>query len=394
MYVKTTMKRSLLLLWLSHLFLDFFTGIWPIYKTISQIDITIAGLIAGLSGFIGEGFQLFFGYFSDRGYRKKCMILGLCLASSILWITFVAKVLACFFLLLLLMIGSACFHPAAAGFTGLLTPENKGRTILCFASGGAIGLAISQLTFTKLLSSYQGHALILLIPVALLSLLLSRYSFVDSVTSTTFSFKEFLVPFMQKRRTLLLLYFTQVANFTLWTAFVFLLPDLMRAKECHSWLCMGGGHLSFILCAALTMIPAGYLCDRYGHRRVLLCTLFFAICLFYGFLVHSSLSFFSTTLLLTLLGGSLGIINPILVSWGNKLVPESPSTVSALMMGCAWCLGNLGATWAGFIAQGVNNNPILITLSAMGLLIPLCFLFVLFVPHGVFTQPNRRNDDG
>jgi len=381
MRMKTTMKRSLLLLWLSHLFLDFFTGIWPIYKTISQIDITLAGLIAGASGFIGESLQLFFGYFSDRGQRKKCMLLGLCLASSMLFVTFTLKPLFCFFLLLLLMTGSASFHPAAAGFTGLLSQEKKGRTILLFASGGAIGLAISQLTFTKLLGLSQGHALILLLPVALLILLLSRYSFVDNVTAQAFSMKEFLQPFMQRRRTLLLLYFTQVANFTLWTAFIFLLPDLMRAKECHSWLCMGGGHLSFILCAAAAMIPAGYLCDRYGHRKVLLCTLFFALCLFYTFLIHSSLSFLGTTLLLTLLGSCLGIINPILVSWANKLVPESPSTVSALMMGCAWCFGSLGATWAGLLAQGGLDHPILISLSAMGLMLPLCFILVLFVPH-------------
>ena len=381
MSVKTTMKRSLLLLWLSHLYFDFFTGIWPIYKTISQIDLSLAGLIAGASGFIGEGLQLFFGYFSDRGQRKKCLLLGLCLASSILFVTFTLRPLLCFFLLLLLMTGSASFHPAAAGFTGLLTEENKGRTILFFSSGGAIGLAISQLTFTKLLAGFQGNALILLLPLALLILLLSRYSFVDRVTNTTFSLKEFLTPFVQKRRTLLLLYFTQVANFTLWTAFIFLLPDLMRAKECHNWLCMGGGHLSFILCAALAMIPAGYLCDRYEHRNVLLCTLLVALCLFYGFLVHSALSFFSTLLLLMLLGGCLGVINPILVSWGNKLVPESPSTVSALMMGCAWCFGNLGATWAGFLTHGSTEHPILLSLSAMGLMLPLCFILILFVPQ-------------
>ncbi len=77
MSYKNTMTRSLLLLWVSHLFLDFFTGIWPIYKTISQIDLAKAGLIAGLSGLIGEALQVWFsGFFCDRGYRKKLMMLG------------------------------------------------------------------------------------------------------------------------------------------------------------------------------------------------------------------------------------------------------------------------------------------------------------------------------
>lgn len=381
MLLRPTLKRSLLLLWVSHLFLDFFTGIWPIYKTISHIDIAKAGLIAGLSGFLGEALQLFFGFFSDRGHRKKLMMLGLCLASSILFITFAFNTLSSFFLLLLLMLGSASFHPAAAGFTGLLSKDHKGRNILFFASGGAIGLAVSQLVFTKLLSRFEGHALILYIPVLLLVFLLSRYSFVEPRLNTAFSLKRFLAPFVQYRRPLLLLYFTQVANFTLMQAFTFLLPDLMHAKECHSWLCMGGGHMSFILASALTMIPAGYLCDRFGHKSVLLCVVFFALCLFYGFLIPSSLSFFSTTSLLILLGGCIGIVNPILVSWGNKLVPESPSTVSALMMGCAWCFGHLGSTWAGCITRVMEGDPIHKTLYVLGLLIAVCFLLVLFVPQ-------------
>jgi MFS transporter, FSR family, fosmidomycin resistance protein len=381
MSIKPTMMRSLLLLWLSHLFLDFFTGIWPIYKTISHFDIAKAGLIAGLSGFVGEALQIFSGYFCDRGYRKKLMMLGLCLGSCILLITLASDILSSFFVLLLLMLGSASFHPAAAGFTGLLSADHKGRNILFFASGGAIGLAVSQLVFTSLLTYFKGHAWILFVPVFLLVSSISRYSFVEPKLETTFSFKNFLGPFLRCRRALLLLYFTQVANYSLVQAFTFLLPDLMLAKDCHNWLCMGGGHMSFILCSALTMIPAGYLCDKYGHKTVLLIVIFFAVCLFYGFLLQSSLSFFSTTLLLVLLGGCLGIVNPILVSWGNKLVPESPSTVSALMMGCAWCFGHLGSTWAGCIVRAMENEPILRTLYVMGILIPACFLFVLFVPQ-------------
>lgn len=373
--------RSLLLLWVSHLFLDFFTGIWPIYKTIIHFDITKAGLIAGLSGFFGEALQLVFGYYSDRGHRKKIMLLGICLASCILCITFATNVLSCFLILLLLMLGSACFHPAAAGFTGLLSKNHKGRNILFFASGGAIGLAFSQLIFTKILTYYEGHAIILLIPIGILLIFIARHSFGETPASTAFSFKEILVPFLRNRRSLLLLYLTQVANFTLMTAFIFLLPDLMRVKECHNWLCMGGGHMSFILCSALTMVPAGYLCDKYGHKTILLLVVFAALCLFYGFLVQSSLSFFSTTLLLTLLGGCIGTINPILVSWGNKLVPESPSTVSGLMMGCAWCFGCLGSTWAGLIARSIGKEPILMTLFILGVLLPLCFLFIAFVPQ-------------
>ena len=54
-------KNNLLILVVCHFVLDFFTGIWPIYKTIAGIDMAKAGLIAGITGFIGEALQLFFG---------------------------------------------------------------------------------------------------------------------------------------------------------------------------------------------------------------------------------------------------------------------------------------------------------------------------------------------
>lgn len=379
--IRPTLGRSLFLLWSSHLLLDFFTGIWPIYKTIAGVDLAKAGLIAGLSGFFGEILQLFFGYLSDRGFRKKVIILGLVLASCILWITFTQEILISFFVLLLLMLGSGSFHPAAVGFAGMLSPKRKGRNILLFASGGAIGLAISQLAFTKALDLCGGHALIFLIPVLLLIVVIAFYPMQEQNDNRKLILKEFIQPLLRAKRPLLLLYMTQVFNFTLITAFMFLLPDLMRARECHSWLCMGGGHLCFVFGGAMLMVPAGYLCDKYGHKSVLLITIFSALFLLYSFLIQPDRSLEKTALFLTALGGFMGTVNPIIVSWGNKLVPESPSTVSGLLMGCAWCLANLGATWAGLLAKAVPFNPIATTLCLLGLLLVLGFFLILFVPQ-------------
>jgi MFS transporter, FSR family, fosmidomycin resistance protein len=379
--IRPTLGRSLFLLWISHLTLDFFTGIWPIYKTIAGIDLAKAGLIAGISGFFGEFLQLFFGYFSDRGLRKKVILLGLILASCILWITFTDTILLSFFILLLLMVGSGSYHPAAVGFAGILSPERKGRNILFFASGGAIGLAISQLAFTKALDLCGGHALIFFIPVALLIIAIAFYPMPEQSANRQLSLKEFIQPLLRSKRSLLLLYMTQIFNFTLLTAFMFLLPDLMRSKSCHTWLCMGGGHLCFVLGGAMVMVPAGYLCDKYGHKSILLITIFSALLSLYSFLIQSEHSLGKTILLLTCLGGFMGTVNPIIVSWGNKLIPESPSTVSGLLMGCAWCLSNLGATWAGLLAKAITVEPIVTTLCLLGFLLVLAFFLILFIPQ-------------
>jgi MFS transporter, FSR family, fosmidomycin resistance protein len=385
--IRPTLGRSLFLLWSSHLLLDFFTGIWPIYKTIAGIDLAKAGLIAGLSGFFGEILQLFFGYFSDRGFRKKVILLGLVLSSCVLWITFTSDILISFFILLLLMLGSGSYHPAAVGFAGLLSPARKGRNILFFASGGAIGLATSQLAFTKALDLCGGQALVFLIPVLLLIVGIVFYPMQEQNDNRKLSFKEFLQPLLLAKRSLLLLYITQVFNFTLMTAFMFLLPDLMRSKECHSWLCIGGGHLCFVLGGAILMVPIGYLCDKYGHKPVLLIAIFSALLLLYSFLIQPEHSLEKTILFLTALGAFMNTINPIIVSWGNKLVPESPSTVSGLLMGCAWCLAYLGTIWAGLLAKAIAFDPIATTLCLLGLLLVLGFFLILFVPQ---VKPARE----
>lgn len=373
--------KSLILLWLSHLFVDFFTGIWPIYKTLAHIDIAVAGLIAGITGFLGESFQILFGYFCDKGHRKKVLMLGLCLASSILWITFAQTTFASFWVLLLLMLGSGAFHPAAAGMAGSLSRSSKGRSILFFASGGAIGLGISQLAFTRLTQYFEGHAYIVLIPVCLVLLLLVFHDFpVFKSPQASLSLRGFFQPIMHCKKPLTLLYFSQVCNQAVVMSFTFLLPDLLFARGCHTWLCLGGGHLCFIMGSAATMIPAGYLCDRFGQKSVLTMVLAFAASLFYLFLAKDGLSLPLTGVLLATLGAFLGIVNPIIVSWGNRLVPESPSTVSALLMGFAWCVGNLGPMVTGMIAKCFTDQPYISAMSIMGFCIIATLLLVISIP--------------
>ncbi|QZA59333.1 MFS transporter [Candidatus Rhabdochlamydia porcellionis] len=379
---KPTLCRSLCLLWCSHLILDFFTGIWPIYKTLFHIDLAKAGILAGISGFMGESLQLGFGYISDRGHRKVIMMLGLGLASSILWMTFTEHLFFSFCLLFLMMLGSSSFHPAAVGFASKLSENHKGRYILLFSSSGAIGLAISQLTFTKTIAFFNGHALIFYIPVLILLVLLLFYPLDAQTETTPFSIKQALQLFLQHKRLLLPLYLIQIANVTLSAAFIFLLPDLMQTKECHIWLCQGGAHFCFILGGAVCMIITGYLCDRYNYKYVLLTVTISALFLFYSFLLQTSIPPWKTVIFLTCLGGMIGTMNPLAVSWANQCLSEHPSTISALLMGSAWCIANLGPTWAGLISKTVSIQPIISTLYIMSSLMVVAFFLVLITPQG------------
>lgn len=372
--------KTLFFLWLAHLCMDFFVGIWPIYKTISGMDIAIAGLIMGVSGFFGEILQIFFGYMCDRGYRKYILMSGILLASSVLTITFTTSVFPCFCILMIMMIGSGAFHPAAAGMASSLSQEHKGKMVLIFASGGTIGLGISQLTFLKIFEKFNGNVAILYVPICFILIALFLHRFPDQPHTTRLPLKSFFSPIMHQKKPLLLLYFSQVSIWALTATIYFLLPDLLQAKNCHSWICLGGGHLCFVLGSALIMVPTGYLCDRFGQKSILLTALSAAFILFYLFLTQDKLSPFNTMVVLTGLGAFIGVINPIIVSWGNRLVPESPSTVSALLMGCAWCVGNLGPAFIGLLTQSFQENPYTKALLVSGSLFLVIFVCIARMP--------------
>lgn len=373
-------KNNLLILFTSHFVLDFFTGIWPIYKTIAGIDMAKAGLIAGISGFIGESLQLVFGYFSDKGFRKHILLFGLLAGSSILWVTFSESLTSYFCILLLLNIGSGSFHPAGAGYAGTLSEEHKAKTILIFVSGGLLGLACSQMIFTKILTLSNGHALFLLAPLSLLFLWLFIHQFPSSAKQGLLSKKGILEEFLKKKKLLSLLYLTQLCNYALVLSLVFLLPDILAAKTTASWLKFGGGHFCYILGSALTLPFMGHLCDKYGQKKVILTAISCGIILFYTLANSYLLGLLDGAILLFFLGACLNSVSPMIISWGHKIVPSSPSTVSALLMGLAWCFSYLGPIVASILYKHFEKEPEVQTLYYMGILLFLSLAFAAMTP--------------
>lgn len=382
--------KNLLILCSAHFIVDFFTGIWPIYKTICGIDLAQAGWIAGISGFVGESLQMIFGYFCDKGYRKQILFLGLLLGSSILWITMSQGIIFYFILLLFVNISSGAFHPAAVGYAGSLTSEHKAKSILCFASGGLLGLACSQMIFTNMLSIFRGHALILLIPVLLMGIWVFSHSFPISSTTQNTSIQQMLANFKKAQKTLTFLYLIQLCSYSLVLGLVFILPDILIAKTPHIWLQMGGGHFCYVLGGALALPCMGYFCDRYGQKKLILCAIISSLCFFSLLIVIPSLNAISGIALLFLLGASLNSINPMIVSWGHKVAPHSPSTVSGLLMGLAWCFSYVGPLGAGMLYKNFAKSPEIKTLCCLGILLVLAFFFTCIIPSQEPVREAKR----
>jgi len=335
----TTLIPLLSCLWIAHFLVDTMLGIWPVYKTLTELDLAKAGMIVAGGAFIGEGSQLIFGQLSDRGYRQHLVIVGLIAATASAFLVYISSYFALFSLYLLTCIGSGCFHPSAAGLFSTLVPHRRGLLMTFFASGGSVGLAASQLIYTHTYDFFDGHTFMLALPGLGLALFLMFYSFPPTqivASSHAFRLKDFS-DFL-KNSTLRHLYFSQIANQSILWGIIFILPDVLKTLGYESWICYGGGHLCFILGGACMMIPSGYLADKYSARSVLLVTGIVACGMFYFILLSGGISMTILLSSLFVLGASLAVANPIAVALGSKLEPQRPGAISAFLMGLVWCL--------------------------------------------------------
>lgn len=374
---------TLFFLWISHFMVDMMIGIYSVYKTMTGMDLATAGLILSVSAWIGEGSQIIWGPMSDRGYRKHLVLLGVFLTTASALLGYVETFWAIFPLILLTYIGSAAYHPCAAGLAGSLNSSRRGLYLAIYASGGAIGLAASQTIFYHTHSAFGGHVSVLIIPsivlIVALLVLPSGFSVPVKMPKAAFSFGQVLGLFKDPH--MRILYVVQVTNQTLLWGTIFLLPDVLLARGCEEWVTFGGGHLAFILGGGLMMIPAGMLSDRFSARAVLLVGTGLGLLLFYYFMFVPSVDSVVVMSTLVCLGACWGMVHPVGLALGNRLYPETPGLVSAFLMGMVWCLSESAGPSSGALTKLFDgpNAPVQ-ALQVMGLLGIVSVAFAWMLP--------------
>lgn len=379
------LQITLFLLWISHFLVDMMIGIWPAYKTMAELDLAVAGMISGICAFAGEGMQVVFGPLSDRGYRKRLIWAGLLMTCASAFLSYTTHYGWLFFLFFLTCLGSGAFHPSAAGLAGSLTVKRKALFVAIFASGGGLGLAFSQLFFSHIHLWMDGRTLLLAIPTICISLLIAIYGLSGAqhhlpTTTKRADFKTLFGYFRQKN--LRLLYIAQVSNQALFWALVFLLPDVLVSRGYAHWICFGGGHLFLLLGSSMMMVPSGYLADKYSPKIVITVALALSVISLYLFLFNAEMVPAILLSLMFFLGASFGLISPLLISIGNKLVPESPGKISAFLMGLAWCISEgIGQSGGGLLTKFFEEDAAAKALGILGILCLFCLFAVLRLPN-------------
>jgi len=360
-----------------HFAVDCCTGIWPVFKTLAHLDIARAGLIATAGSMAGNGLQVAFGFLADRGWRRRLVVGGVCLAGAVTLVPLaVSSYLLMFALVLASQLGSAAFHPSATGAAGALSRAHTGLMIGLFLSGGYVGYSLSQVLF----SSVYRHAstltpVIALLPVAAAVAIARRG---PGVFPAIRSDREPRSLARLPLRPLVPLFAVQVFTNAIASSVIFLLPDFLLARGAPRWMAEGGGHFGLIAGGCLGILPAGHAADRFGARRVLVVANGATLLLLALLLARSGASALDFGLV-TAFGAFNAMNGVVSIAEGNRLLPGQGSGVSALLMGLAWCVGAVGPVTAGWLADPTRGGTPAGALAWLSLALPLALAASLAV---------------
>lgn len=352
-----------------HSLLDCYAGIWPIYKHIAGISLAAAGFIATATTITTWALQPMFGVWADRGYLRACVLGGTALTFPMMLLgplglqidrLGIALSYACMFVIMLMAkLGQAAFHPAGAAMAGGNLNARRSTLVAVFVAFGWLGYGSCQALFSYTHRITGGHTEVLLLPGFIIlawALLWCRPT--EATVSTRAGLIESLsrVPFRQHRLGVLFLMLALMS--ALGQGLFFLLPEFMEARGYPMWTVRGGALIWFVLGAALGIVPAGYLADRFGRRRLLIATTMLSAISFYATILSPQMPIPLFALMCFATGGLMNMANPIGVALGQERFPNESSLISGVLMGLAWALGAFAPWTVGQLATIPTLGPV------------------------------------
>ena len=375
-----------------HFIIDMFTGIWPIYKSLAQLDLVKAGFIATIGGILGNMMQVAFGLYSDSGYRKLFILTGLLLVTSACFYPYTNNYPLLMFLVFSTYLGSSSFHPSGTGLIGTLTRYRKGLAISAFISGGTLGFAFSHVIFKEIFLISNGKTLVM-IALPCTAFLLALFTNFETKTkfTTGVNIKNDLIKlFNTCRGYIFILYIIEAFVGASIIGLIFILPEVMKTKQYSQYWCYGGAHMLYVIGSALITIPAGHYSDKTSQKRTMFISLIFTLILYYTFISVPKINLFMFIPLITVLGGAMGVCNPVGVALGNRLVVGQGSLISALLMGFAWAGGSFSTVLVGYLSKKLGN-PIS-ALYFLGGFIFVAMILTIFLPGGKKVNEHELNN--
>ncbi|MFH1138733.1 MAG: MFS transporter [Pseudomonadota bacterium] len=350
-------------LFLVHFIGDFYASfINPLLPVLSgKLGLTLAqvGIVAGLSRFLAFIVQPSVGYLADH-YRTRFFILG----GPFLSILFIPLLGAAdsFALVLLFValgsIGSAMFHPPAAGMVPVYAGRSPGLAMSLFNLGGTISFAIGPLLVAWWVT-HQGleklpYLSLFGLAVMVVLFILTPRPEGEGLKNLGFigSLKEI---FGSVWKQILIIWILIVFRTFVSQSFMTFIPILFM-NEGHSLLSIGGMLSLYITAAALSGVLAGHWADRIGYKPIFVGAYVLATPCLYLFLHFKGALVYAGAFMA---GFSILATMPLAVALAQEIAPKGRSLVASLMMGLAFGTGGILTPLTGMLADHYSIRTVL-----------------------------------
>lgn len=378
--------KVLLILSLGHMVTDIYQGALPatlpFLKEKLDLSYTMTGIILMMANLTSSVLQPLFGFYSDKKARAFLLPLGLFCAGLGFSLLSVPTSYALILVLVVISgLGIASYHPEGYKTAHFFTGERSVTGMAIFSVGGNLGLSLGPVISIYLIQYFGLQALPMIILPALICTLI-----VISLRKTI------AVPVMQHQEKAKEIRKTGSAAYIS-------LAMIIAIVVMRSWTQMGllsyipfyyithlkgdplfAGKLVFIFlaCGAVGTLAGAPFADRWGHRRFIRLTMFFATItlplMFLPFVQQSYLLF----VVLGLQGMILVSTFSVTVVMAQKLLPRNLGVASGLIVGFAIGWGGIGVTLLGVVA---DNFGVPVALESIMILPFIGFILSLLLRY-------------
>jgi FSR family fosmidomycin resistance protein-like MFS transporter len=392
----TSATKTLISLGLAHALLEWFSGVWPIFKVLAHLDLTTSAEIVAATSFIASILQPLFGIWADKGFARRMALGGTVLTFLLMLVGPISNCMPvwgplCVYTMLgaitlLSRIGHSMFHPAGAMLSSRTHNADKHTSSLgIFISMGWIGYGLSQIAFCAAYLNFGGHTEVLLLPGILVMFWILAWCkpAPQAHAHVHIPFREKVRDVWTYRRDLGLLFALMCLTGAANSALFFLFPELIADKGYSGWVFNGGAQGFMIAGTVLGVVVSGYCAEGMGERLALIVSMAANIVAWHSFLMIPHVGTTLFMVVCTVAGVLFGFGSTLPISMGQKLIPRNASMISGVMMGWSWAIANLAPLAAAQLARYPS-------LGIYGALTILGVLNVLALVCSAFLKPAEQ----